>query len=141
MTIEDALPAGTSRAAQVLRTVTSTIRHRPALMRQARVLYRASRRPLYREPAMMHWVDRYLRFYDSKPLYRLDASHAEAFLAFCTTTHTCGEAEEALRFFHERVLCRPLPETLEYRPRPEHAGAPEAPADRTETRSLWPQDA
>lgn len=138
MTIEDSLPEGTSRAAQVLRTVTSIIRHHSALMRQARALYRVSRYPLHREPRTMYWIDRYLRFYDSKPLYRLDANHAAAFLSFVTTKDTCTEAEEALRFFHDRVLHRPLPEDLMYHMRearsPEHRKA-------SATRSLWPRPA
>lgn len=138
MTIEDSLPQGTSRAAQVLRTVTSIIRHHPALMRQARALYRVSRYPLHREPRTMYWIDRYLRFYDSKPLYRLDANHAAAFLSFVTTKDTCAEAEEAIRFFHDRVLHRPLPDDLTYHVR--EARSPER-RKTSATRSLWPRSA
>jgi len=138
MTIDDSLPQGTSRAAQVLRTVTSIIRHHSALMRQARALYRVSRYPLHREPAAMYWIDRYLRFYDSKPLYRLDANHAAAFLSFVTTEHTCVKAEEALRFFHDRVLHRPLPKDMTYHVR--ESRSPER-HEGPATRSLWPRPA
>lgn len=135
MVIEDSLPQGTSRAAQVLRTVTATIKHHAALMRQARALHRVSQRPLHREPATMYWIDRYLRFYDSKPLYRLDANHAAAFLSFVGTQDTCAEAEDALRFFHERVLHRPLPRELSYTVQTAHDAPPQA----TEARqTLWP---
>ena len=136
--MEDSLPQGTSRAAQVLRTVTATIRHRPALMRQARALYRASSRPLYREPAIMHWIDQYLQFYDSKPLYRLDARHATAFLSYEATQATCSEAEDALRFFHERVLHRPIPDDLAYPVRERHTPPTTQQPHETPTRSLWP---
>lgn len=136
MTIEDSLPQGTSRAAQVLRTITATIKHHPALMRQSRALYRASHRPLYREPATMYWIDRYLRFYDSKPLYRLDTNHAAAFLSFASTEDTCGEAEDALRFFHKRVLHRPLPDDLTYHVRAAESTSP--PQVDKAHQTLWP---
>ena len=136
MTIDDSLPQGTSRAAQVLRTVTATIKHHAALMRQARALYRVSRRPLHREPATMYWIDRYLRFYDSKPLYRLDTNHAAAFLSFVGTQHTCAEAEDALRFFHERVLHRPLPDNLTYHVRAAQSTSPPQADEAHQT--LWP---
>ena len=85
----------------------------------------------------MHWIDRYLRFYDSKPLYRLDTNHAAAFLSFETTTATYQEAEEALRFFHKRVMHRPLPEQLSYHVRDTH---PPKVASRPDAdRRLWPE--
>ncbi|MES3629311.1 MAG: phage integrase N-terminal SAM-like domain-containing protein [Longimonas sp.] len=128
------LPEGSSRAAQALRTVTSTIQHHDALMRQARALYRMSGAPLHEEPATMYWIDRYLHFYDSKPLYRLDANHVAAFLSFVATVATCEEAESALRFFHSRVLHRPLPDDLTYHLR--ETSTPER-HKASATRSLW----
>ncbi len=136
MTPSDA--ASESRIARALRAVTATMHHHDTLMEQSRTLYRRQQHPLHTEPRVMHWIDRYLRFYDSKPLYHLDARHATVFLSFVVTEATQDEAEGALRFFHETVLLRPLPKTLDYRVGRSPLPAPPDPAPIPTNRTLWP---
>ena len=104
---------------EALRAVTASLRDLPNLIRVVRSVYRAQDRKPQREPMYINWIERYVRFYQTKPLGMLDAAHVEAFLTHLArrpgmTPTDQDQALEAIRFLHNEVLQDDLGEIAGY---------------------------
>lgn len=104
---------------EALRAVTASLRDLPNLIRVVRSVYRAQDRKPQREPMYINWIERYVRFYQTKPLGMLDAAHAEAFLTHLArrpgmTPTDQDHALEAIRFLHNEILQDDLGEIAGY---------------------------
>jgi hypothetical protein len=127
----------------VLRAATATMRELPRLLKVVRTIYRAQDRKPQHEPAHVTFIERYVRFYYSKPIGMLDEAHARAYLS-----HVAGRpgmtrekqelAHEALLFFHNEVLHQDVAPITDYVRAP---ASPPAPDDGPEAggtaRSFW----
>ena len=94
---------------EALRAVTASLRDLPNLIRVVRSVYRAQDRKPQLEPMYINWIERYVRFYQTKPLGMLDAAHVEAFLTHLArrpgmTPTDQEQALEAIRFLHNEIL-------------------------------------
>ena len=94
---------------EALRAVTASLRDLPNLIRVVRSVYRAQDRKPQLEPMYINWIERYVRFYQTKPLGMLDAAHVEAFLTHLArrpgmTPTDQEQALEAIRFLHNKIL-------------------------------------
>jgi len=125
---------------EALRAITASLRDLPHLIRIVRSTYRAQQRKPQFEPAFINWIERYVRFYQTKPLGLLDATHVTAFLSHLArrpgiTLTDQAQALEALRFFHEDVLHDSLGEIDDYT-RAQRTSAPVT-GDEGSGRALW----
>lgn len=127
---------------KALRAVTASLQELPRLLQLVRSVYRKQNRKPQDEPTVMSWVERYVRFYRTKPLGLLDAAHARAFLSHIAhkpgiTTAMQDEAREAIQFLHAEVLHQDVEPIEGYDRAESHATAsmPSSPPD--ESRSFW----
>jgi hypothetical protein len=94
---------------EMLRAITASLREMPRLIRVVRTVYRRQNRKPQLEPAFVNWIERYVRFYHSKPLGMLDATHVTAYLSHVgrrpgVTRADQEQALDAIRFLHTHVL-------------------------------------
>ena len=113
--------ANDSSSLEMLRAVTASLRETPRLIRVVRTVYRRQDRKPQLEPAYVNWIERYVRFYHSKPLGMLDATHVIAYLSHIgrkpgVTRADQEQALDAIRFLHADVLKDDLGEVDGYRP-------------------------
>jgi len=111
--LNSALNADERSRIEALRTISASLRDLPSLIRIVRSTYRAGDRKPHLEPAYINWVERYVRFYQTKPLGMLDDRHVTAFLTHLARRPGISpsdqeQALDALQFFHEKVLHAPL---------------------------------
>lgn len=100
-------------ALDMLRAATATMREVPRLIKAVRSVYRAQNRRPQMEPAYVTAIERYVRFYSSKPLGLLDDTHLRAFLTHIArhpgmTRREQDLVHEALLFLHNEVLQQDL---------------------------------
>lgn len=113
--------ANDSSSLEMLRAVTASLRETPRLIRVVRTVYRRQDRKPQLEPAYVNWIERYVRFYHSKPLGMLDATHVIAYLSHIgrkpgVTRADQEQALDAIRFLHADVLKDDLGKVDGYRP-------------------------
>ncbi len=104
---------------EALRAVTASLRDLPNLIRVVRSVYRAQDRKPQLEPMYINWIERYVRFYQTKPLGMLDVAHVEAFLTHLArrpgmTPTDQEQALEAISFLHNEILQDDLGEVKSY---------------------------
>lgn len=102
-------------AIETLRAVTASLRDLPNLIRVVRSVYRSQDRKPQQEPMYVNWIERYVRFYQTKPLGMLDDAHVEAFLTHLArrpgmTPTDQEQALKAIRFLHAEILQNPIGE-------------------------------
>ncbi len=100
-------------ALDMLRAATATMREVPRLIKAVRSVYRSQNRRPQLEPAYVTAIERYVRFYSSKPLGLLDDTHLRAFLTHIArhpgmTGREQDLVHEALLFLHNEVLQQDL---------------------------------
>lgn len=110
-------------SAKALQMITASLRDLPRLIQTVRTVYREQERSPQHEPAVIHWIERYVRFYQTKPLGMLDGTHVSAFLTHLArrpgiTPSDQTRALDAIRFFHEEVLQTALGEVTDYKEAP-----------------------
>lgn len=125
-----------------LRAITSSLQTLPRLLQLVRSVYRQQNRKPQDEPTVVTWVERYARFYQTKPLGLLDATHARAFLSHLSrrpgmTVRQQEEAREAIAFFHTEVLQQDLEPITGYDQAPAQTPAVAATGPSTPERSFW----
>ena len=106
-------------ALDMLRAATATMREVPRLIKAVRSVYRAQDRRPQLEPAYVTSIERYVRFYSSKPLGLLDDTHLRAFLTHIArrpgvTRREQDLVHEALLFLHNEVLQQDLEPVTDY---------------------------
>lgn len=113
--------ANDASSLEMLRAITASLREMPRLIRVVRNVYRRQNRKPQLEPAYVNWIERYVRFYHSKPLGMLDATHVVAYLSHIgrkpgVTRADQEQALDAIRFLHAEVLKDDLGKIDSYRP-------------------------
>lgn len=128
---------------ETLRSVSASLRDLPQLLRIVRSAYRKRDRKPHLEPAYVNWIERYVRFYQTKPLGLLDSKHVSAFLTHLARRPGISPADQeqaldALKFFHADVLQAPIDTVGSYtraKPRRRSSTTPDG-----EGRSFWRLD-
>jgi hypothetical protein len=129
-------------AIDALRAITASLRDLPHLIRIVRSTYRAQDRKPQLEPAYVNWIERYVRFYQTKPLGLLDEAHVSAFLTHLArrpgvTPSDQKQALDALQFFHAEVLHDPLGTIDPYTPARRRHASPAPESSSSAGRTLW----